>query len=51
MHREIREVRVRTRPHRHYPRGVKHKANPFPIFSREKRRSLAFTEQPEFGLT
>jgi hypothetical protein len=33
IRREIAEARVRVRPHRHYPRGVKHKASSYPIFN------------------
>lgn len=51
MRREFAEVRVRVRPHRHYPRGVKHKASSYPIFNRPQRRALTFTEQPTLGLT
>jgi hypothetical protein len=49
--REITELPIRVRPHRHYPRGVKHKASSFAIFNREQRRALAFTENPQLGLT
>ena len=44
-------MRVRVRPNRHYPRGLKHKASSYRIYNRDQRKALAFTEKPETALS